>query len=115
MATNGNPDGMRHDLPVHMKAADHHMKAEPSGRKSTGEPVRHTNKIRDATWSRDGTRIVTASEEGSTRVDVGTRRPAGNPLRPEGAVHLSNRTPDGLGLGFLLPVVVTAKEDTQTE
>jgi WD40 repeat protein len=79
---------------------------------STGKPVTpplaHHGDVHAATFSSDGTRVVTASRDGTARVwDAATGRPVIAPLEHGGEVHAAAFSPDGTR-------VVTASRDGTT-
>jgi WD40 repeat protein len=64
--------------------------------KPVGEPLRHDGRVRSASFSPDGQRVVTASEDGTARVwDTVTGRPVGEPLQHDGWVLSAAFSPDG--------------------
>jgi len=60
------------------------------------EPIRHADTIRTARFSRDGTRIATASLDGTARIlDAKTLRDITPPLEHPGWVGIARFSPDG--------------------
>ncbi len=62
----------------------------------SGKPLRHKNRVNSASFSPDGTRVVTASFDKTARVwDAASSKPIGEPLRHDGAVNSASFSPDG--------------------
>ena len=69
------------------------------------EPLRHEDLVWAASFSPDGQRVVTASNDGTARVwDAQSGKPVGEPLRHEDLVRAASFSPDGQR-------VVTASHD----
>ena len=71
--------------------------------------LRHEDAVLSASFSRDGTRVVTASRDESARIwDVRTGRPIGAALQHKGVVNSASFSPDGTR-------VVTVSADTTAQ
>ena len=58
--------------------------------------MQHDDVVTSATFSPDGTRVVTASNDKTTRVwDAATGAPIGKPMQHEGWVYSAAFSPDG--------------------
>lgn len=58
--------------------------------------LHHRGRVRDASFSPDGTRVVTASDDGTAQVwDVTTAQRIGQPMAHAGWVHTAEFSPDG--------------------
>jgi WD40 repeat protein len=58
--------------------------------------LKHAGPVRSASFSPDGTRIVTASEDQTARIwDAATGQPVGEPMRHQGVVNTASFGPDG--------------------
>jgi WD40 repeat protein len=61
-----------------------------------GRDLRHIDWVWDASFSPDGTAVITAGREGCARIwEVTTGRPRGKPLQHEDGVLAANFSPDG--------------------
>ncbi|MCX6878948.1 MAG: protein kinase, partial [Verrucomicrobia bacterium] len=70
-----------------------------------GEPMRHEGAVTSASFSPDGTRVVTASADKTARVwDAANGKPVGEPMRHEAGVFRASFSPDGTR-------VLTASDD----
>jgi WD40 repeat protein len=59
-------------------------------------PLQHQNRVMSVAFSPDGTRVVTASYDGTARVwDADTRKPRSPPLQHQGGVVSAAFSPDG--------------------
>jgi WD40 repeat protein len=77
----------------------------PEGAEKMESVFLHNDAVDDASFSPDGTKIVTASDDGTARIwDVVTGKAIGKPLRHEGRVNSASFSPDG-------SKIVTASED----
>jgi WD40 repeat protein len=67
---------------------------------------RHTNSVRSASFSPDGTRIVTSSSDTTVRLwDAGTGEPVGEPLRGHtDSVMSVSFSPDGTCIVLVLGI-----------
>jgi WD40 repeat protein/ABC-type iron transport system FetAB ATPase subunit len=103
------PDGARV-----LTAADSHQRADPSlcgtstglsdgaqfwdavTFKSVGKPMRHSSGVRTARISPDGTRVVTASNDGSARLwDAATGHQIGDPMLHQNRAYTAEFSPNG--------------------
>ncbi len=67
--------------------------------------LQHGDEVQDASFSRDGSRVVTASKDGSAQVwDADSGRPIGQPMKHADTVHTAEFNEDGT-------LVVTASYD----
>jgi WD40 repeat protein len=74
-------------------------------KKPVGKPMRHTSEINKASFSVDGGRIVTASDDKTAQVwDAESGKPVGEPMRHEDTVAAASFSADGRR-------VVTASSD----
>lgn len=61
-----------------------------------GKPLRHRDGVLHASFSPDGSKIATASEDFTARIwDTATGRPLTSPLRHDDQVHMVDFSPDG--------------------
>ncbi len=73
------------------------------------QSLRHKDAVLSASFSHDGTRVVTASRDQSARIwDVRTGQPIGAPLQHKGVVNNASFSPDGAR-------VVTVSADTTAQ
>ncbi len=64
--------------------------------KPAGAPMAHRGGIRSAAFSDDGTKVVTASEDGTARIwDAKSGQPVGQPLAHQDWVYTARFSPDG--------------------
>jgi WD40 repeat protein len=69
---------------------------ERSWARPLGEPLRHESHVQAASFSPDGKRVVTASNDKTARIwDALTGQPLGEPLRHEDMVLAASFSPDG--------------------
>jgi WD40 repeat protein len=61
-----------------------------------GKPMRHDRTVRAVTFNRDGTRVLTGSDDSTARLwDAATGGPIGEPIRHEDAVKAVAFSRDG--------------------
>ena len=78
---------------------------DSSDGRAVGAPLRHADAVRDAAFSPDGQRLVTACDDGAARIwDLRTGKVTVPPLKHDGQVRCATFSPDGR-------LVVTASED----
>jgi WD domain, G-beta repeat len=62
-------------------------------------PLRHDDEVLSASFSPDGTRVVTASQDKTARLwDASSGQPIGDPMRHEGPVNSASFSPDGTSI-----------------
>jgi class 3 adenylate cyclase len=60
------------------------------------EPMRHDRRVNSASFSPDGTRVVTASDDKTAQVwDAASGKPLGEPMRHQESVNTASFSPDG--------------------